>query len=196
MDQSLPPSLSLSPVPRHGRSLHGRVAVTPRPEPLPHLPDASQSSASTFSPSSPRQVSQEAPFRLHCHRLQPAAAEIASTAPFAPVIPRARRPPHDDHRELLPILPLSVPFPMRRSHRTELSRMRRRLRPPPTRTRRPFGPLGVSIALAASRAHTLALQLSCTHAVATARASPRLRPLRPSSSLTPPATPGPASTAA
>ena len=56
----------------------------------------------------------------------PRPPEIRLAAPLAPMLPRARRSPRRNRRELLLLLPLSAPSLARRSCRTTSNRTRRR----------------------------------------------------------------------
>ena len=153
-----------------------RRRTPPRPSPLPRLSVLSRGSAST--PRSPKTKHAPAgrPKRLHHLHLRRRPPEIPLAAPFAPVIPRARRPPHDDHRELLPILPLSIRSTAHRSNHTALTRTRRRLLSSPTCSRPTNGPAVVpkllTVLRRARRCHARA-------ATATTTASPRTPERRP-----------------
>ena len=110
-----------SPVPRHGRSLHGRAAVTPHPQPLPHLSDVIPSSATTSSSSPSSHAAPEALLHLQRRRFRPRVPVIPSVDSPDPVPPLPRQQHQKNRGEPLHRFPhASLPNspPSRINHRS------------------------------------------------------------------------------
>ena len=114
---------------------HRRRSPLPQPPPSRRCPEPLPSSCASSPTPSPSHTTERAPerrpdvFPLVGYRGSPSS----DSSPL--VLPRARRPSHGHLRELLIILPLSVPSLARRSRLAPLARLRRRLHSSPVMLR-------------------------------------------------------------